>query len=59
MTQRERMLARPARTCCCWNDSAWDCWRNLHDMRSASNEQVIADGGPCECICHDDIEDGI
>ncbi len=37
--------------CACIRDDAHDCWRARYSLPMC--ESVEADGGPCECVCHD------
>lgn len=46
--------APDATRCACIHFDARDCWRlryNLHWSKS-----VEEDGGPCQCSCHDDVD---
>ena len=40
--------------CVCRSNDAYDCWalRYFHSTNVAPCK-VEADGGPCECACHD------
>ena len=41
--------------CCCVHPDAYDCFALRYDMSfDATHQEVERDGGPCECMCHDD-----
>lgn len=46
-----------ARTCACVEDDAYDCWAQRYLRYGRSPSDVIADGGPCDCSCHQGNED--
>ncbi len=41
-------------TCACIRIDRHDCWRARYSLPMC--ESIEADGGPCECACHDDEE---
>ena len=47
--------ATKRRACACIRDDRHDCWRARYSMSMC--ESVEADGGPCECSCHDEHDD--
>jgi hypothetical protein len=47
--------------CACKAEDRYDCWAVRYDMPRAFYCQIDidADGGPCECMCHDEEDDGV
>lgn len=51
--------------CACPRGSAYECWAARYDLRRwdgsfvRSRREIEADGGPCECFCHELRCDGI
>ncbi len=48
--------------CACPRSEAYDCWRARYDKLTddlddlMSRNAVQDDGGPCQCVCHDEDE---
>jgi len=40
--------------CCCLDDDAYVCWADRYNLGMCTAEVVEADGGPCECRCHNE-----
>jgi len=44
--------------CACHSTDAYDCWSSRYPSFEAQSVQEIeADGGPCQCACHDQREE--
>lgn len=41
------------RSCCCYDFDAYGCWRTRYGL--GPDADVVEDGGPCMCSCHDDV----
>lgn len=48
----------PGQHCACHSSDAYDCWqiRYPSDERQSASE-IEMDGGPCQCSCHDKLEE--
>jgi hypothetical protein len=45
--------------CACPSEDAHSCWSLRYHGHSAMSELTVHnEGGPCECACHDQAEDG-
>ena len=43
-------------TCACVSEDAYACWQIRYGLEI--DEDVTADGGPCDCPCHDSVGRG-
>ena len=52
---RPTLDATSVRRCSCHALDAYDCWTSRYGVRGRINIEM--DGGPCQCVCHDEVED--
>lgn len=44
--------------CACKSDDAYDCWAlRYHHHTMVPGMVIDREGGPCECACHDAVDD--
>lgn len=53
----DEMTEQPSQRCACKSHDRYDCWALRYFHRTdVSGMTIDEDGGPCECLCHDEWE---
>lgn len=56
-------MTREAQGCACRRRDAYECWAARYPQASSTDdpldefEEIEAQGGPCDCPCHDSAAD--